>query len=208
VVARAAGAPDVEHDYRPIRDYALIGDCHGAALVSCEGSIDWCCLGRFDADPVFCRILDAHSGGYFSIHPVERFSVTRRYLSGTNILETTFKTGGGRVRVTDFMPVGRRQGSSTHNYVDLVALNGVVRVVEAQKGSLELSVRYRPSVAFGCKEGELSADANRICIERGPILYHDMAGFSVTPAVLPRRGSASIADNDLSLSWRRSRCHH
>jgi GH15 family glucan-1,4-alpha-glucosidase len=46
----------------PIADYVLIGDCHGSALVSHAGSIDWCCLRRFDADPVFFRILDANKG--------------------------------------------------------------------------------------------------------------------------------------------------
>ena len=59
-----------EPRYRPIRDYAAIGDCHGAALVSRDGSIDWCTLRRFDADPVFCRILDAERGGFWSIRPL------------------------------------------------------------------------------------------------------------------------------------------
>jgi alpha,alpha-trehalase len=55
--------------YVPIRDYAAIGDCHGAALVSRDGSVDWCCLGRFDAEPVFCHLLDAQKGGLLSVHP-------------------------------------------------------------------------------------------------------------------------------------------
>lgn len=45
-----------EYAYPPIRDYGLIGDRHGAALVGRNGSVDWCCLGRLDSDPVFCRI--------------------------------------------------------------------------------------------------------------------------------------------------------
>ncbi len=55
--------------YRPIRDYALVGDCHGAALVARDGSVDWCCLRRFDAAPVFWRILDAAKGGFFQVCP-------------------------------------------------------------------------------------------------------------------------------------------
>ncbi len=50
-------------EYLPIRDHALIGDCRGAALVSRWGSIDWCCLQRFDADPLFAGLLDARGGG-------------------------------------------------------------------------------------------------------------------------------------------------
>lgn len=60
--------------YLPIRDYGIIGDCHGSALVSRNGSVDWCCLGRFDADPVFCRILDANRGGFLSVMPRGEFS--------------------------------------------------------------------------------------------------------------------------------------
>jgi len=171
---------ELKHDYRPIRDYALIGDCHGAALVSRDGSIDWCCLGRFDADPVFCRLLDARIAGYFSIRPIEAFSVTRAYLRATNVLETRFTTDSGTVVITDFMPIGRRLGSGTHNYVDLVAPNWVVRIVEVSQGAVELSVHYRPTILFGRKRAKLRVGTNCISVESGPFLYHDIAGFSVT----------------------------
>jgi GH15 family glucan-1,4-alpha-glucosidase len=98
--------------YSPIRDYALIGDCHGCALVSRAGGIDWCAFGRFDAPPVFCRILDSNKGEFFSITPSGPFETERSYLDGTNILRTVFKSDGGSVAVTDYMPVGRRPGAS------------------------------------------------------------------------------------------------
>lgn len=53
--------------YLPIGDYVLIGDCHGSALVARDGSIDWCCLGRFDAAPALWRLLDAEKGATFEI---------------------------------------------------------------------------------------------------------------------------------------------
>ena len=91
--------------YPPISDYALIGDCHSAALIARDGSVDWFCPGRFDAPAVFCRMLDADRGGYFRSAPTGPFSVERHYRGATNVLETTFSAHGGRVRATDLMPI-------------------------------------------------------------------------------------------------------
>ncbi|KKK97773.1 hypothetical protein LCGC14_2649410, partial [marine sediment metagenome] len=90
--------------YPPISDYGLISDMHSCALVSKTGSIDWCCFPRFDSPAVFSRILDWGKGGYFKVAPGGVRSVSRRYLPGTNILETTFETDTGVARLTDFMP--------------------------------------------------------------------------------------------------------
>ncbi|HTX06524.1 MAG TPA: trehalase-like domain-containing protein, partial [Steroidobacteraceae bacterium] len=75
--------------YPPISDYALIGDCHSAALVSRQGSIDWCCLPRFDSDSCFGRLLDCSNGGHFQIAPAGRFSSRREYLEKSLVLATT-----------------------------------------------------------------------------------------------------------------------
>src|SRR5512142_2181209 len=87
--------------YQPISSYALIGDCHSAALVSAKGSIDWACLRRFDAGGVFGRILDADKGGAFELRTVLPALITRSYLPDTNVLETVFETASGRARVLD-----------------------------------------------------------------------------------------------------------
>jgi GH15 family glucan-1,4-alpha-glucosidase len=64
--ARQPGHGQTAHgSYPPIADYALLSDCHLAALVSRDGSIDWCCFHRFDARPVFARLLDRATGGHF-----------------------------------------------------------------------------------------------------------------------------------------------
>src|SRR5919204_187040 len=79
--------------YPPISDYALISDCHSGALVSKDGSIDWCTFHRFEARPVFGRILDWAKAGFFRIAPLDDdYEPTRRYLPGTNVLETTCST--------------------------------------------------------------------------------------------------------------------
>src|SRR4051812_28945021 len=82
-------------DHAPIGDYALIGDCRGAGLVSRDGSLDWLCLPRFDSPALFAALLDADAGGRFRIRPTEPFRTERRYLPDTNIIETTFHCPGG-----------------------------------------------------------------------------------------------------------------
>lgn len=117
----AQGTSELENRsaYLPIRDYAMIGDCHGCALVSRAGSIDWCAFRRFDAPPAFCRLLDARKGGFMSVTPTEAFTVERSYIDSTNILRTVFTTATGRAAVTDYMPVGRQPSASAHDYVSL-----------------------------------------------------------------------------------------
>jgi alpha,alpha-trehalase len=166
-------------DKTAIRDYGLIGDCHGAALVSGDGAVDWCCLGRFDAEPVFCRLLDRDRGGFLSVTPTANCTTTRAYVADTNLLRTICTAASGEAAITDFMPVGRRPGSGTHNYVELVAPKQLVRIVEARQGAIELRIRYRPSLAFGAERPRLQFGANVITAGAGPMLLHDVIGFSL-----------------------------
>lgn len=76
---------------------------HTCALVSKAGSIDWFCLPSFDSPAVFGRILDWRKGGHFQVSPKGVQSVSRRYLPGTNVLETTFRTEIGVAKLTGFM---------------------------------------------------------------------------------------------------------
>ena len=140
-VAAAAGT-------RPIADYAAIGDCHGAALVAGDGRIDWCCFQRFDAAPVFCRLLDDGRGGFWSLAPTAPATRERAYRSDTNVHEIVFTTATGRVRVVDLMPVGRREGAGAHDYTSLRAPHWLVRRVEALEGEVEMATTYRPGAGL------------------------------------------------------------
>jgi len=90
-----------------IGDYALIGDCHSAALVGRDGSIDWLCFPRFDSPAVFAGILDDERGGSFRIRAAGARESRRRYLDDTNVLVTEFPTDAGVLEITDCMPVER-----------------------------------------------------------------------------------------------------
>ncbi len=155
--ARAAGeAPAValdalEHEprYLGIEEYALVGDTRGAALVGRDGRVDWCALGRFDADPVCCRLLDADRGGFLSVRPPVPCTSQRRYLPKTAVLETVLQTSTGTVRLLDFMPVGRNPAASAHDYVRLEAPGWFVRVIEGLAGRMRLRVRCRSTRDHG-----------------------------------------------------------
>jgi GH15 family glucan-1,4-alpha-glucosidase len=90
----------------PIEDYALIGDCHSAALVGRDGSIDWLCLPRFDSGACFAALLGTPEHGRWLLAPAEPVHATRRrYVPGTLILETEHVTASGAVVVIDYMPL-------------------------------------------------------------------------------------------------------
>lgn len=91
---------------RPLASYAPIGDGRTVALIGTDGGIDWLPLPGLTDLPVFARLLDEDTGGCVELQPTEKFRSERRYLPGTNVLETTFSTASGTVRVTDALVSG------------------------------------------------------------------------------------------------------
>jgi GH15 family glucan-1,4-alpha-glucosidase len=128
--------------YPPVGDYALISDCHCSALVSRRGSVDWCCMPRVDSDSCFGRLLDWNDGGYCLIAPEDDGSaMARRYLQGTMVLETHFKTEQGEVRLYDFFVMDAAAPEQTHY--------NLVRLVEGVTGEVRMSVEVRPRFDYG-----------------------------------------------------------
>src|SRR3982751_3756889 len=108
----------------PIEDYAVIGDCETAALISRGGSIDWLCWPRFDSGACFAALLGSPKHGRWLIAPrAPRLNVTRRYRDDTLILETTVETKEGVVTVIDFMPI---RASVSHLVRMVVGVEGRV----------------------------------------------------------------------------------
>jgi GH15 family glucan-1,4-alpha-glucosidase len=161
-----------------IEDYALIGDTQTAALVGRDGSIDWLCVPRFDSGAVFAALLGNRDNGRWQITPAGGHRrTTRRYVDDTLVLETTFHTDEGVVRLTDCMPIRGRT-------VD------IVRLVEGVEGRvpmhMDLTIRFDygsivPWVGRG-EDGMLRAVA-------GPdaVILH-------SPVRMHGAGKATVAD--------------
>ena len=129
-----------------IADYALIGDCHSAALVGRDGSIDWACFPCFDSPAIFCAMLDARSGGSWSLAARDATQATRAYLPDTNVLVTTFTTPGGVLEVTDCMPVERSDPGEPRR---VMAHAAIMRRARCTAGEVEARVRLAPRFEYG-----------------------------------------------------------
>ena len=135
-----AGADDataVSGGSQRIEDYALIGDCTTAALVSRAGGIDWLCWPRFDSDACFAALLGTPDHGRWLIAPdAAQPTVSRAYRDGSLVLETVFDTDTGSVAVIDFMPIGERHSS-------------VARIVEGRRGQVTMTMSLALRFNYG-----------------------------------------------------------
>ena len=142
---RQTQAAVTDEDSRPIADYGLLADCNSAALVDRDGSISWLCLPRYDSPAVFAQILDP-DGGHWQIKPSGACRSERRYVPGTLVIETTFVTESGTVRLTDAMAF--REGQR-HHELGFGAPHLVLRLVEGVLGEVELDFELAPRPEYG-----------------------------------------------------------
>jgi len=124
--------------YQPIENYGIIGNLHTVALVGLNGSIDFMCFPRFDAPSVFCRLLDADKGGFFSLAPVMDNMVSKQlYLPNTNVLVTRFFSDEGIAELIDFMPVTDQEDKGT-----------VIRKIKTVRGHIHFHLHCAPRFQY------------------------------------------------------------
>jgi GH15 family glucan-1,4-alpha-glucosidase len=209
-----------------IHDYAAVGDCRSAALVSRYGSVDWLCWPRFDSPSIFAAILDKNKGGYWSISPMGPSQFERAYIRDSNVLATNFITPTGRAILTDLMPVASEEFKRQHMLPD----HELLRQVICTEGEIQLEVAFCPRPCYGAKDGHiknLGVQGLRIDVGRGayffrssvPLRVHgnearaeisiragDVVHFSLSyseesPAVLPALGESARASIERSVKW-------
>ena len=124
-----------------LENLGLIGNCQFSALVSRAGEVVWCCLPRFDSEPVFSTLLDERNGGRFTVGTPDGAEGTQRYLDNTNVLETTFRTPNGSFRVIDFAP-------RLVQYERVTRPTQLYRIVEPLEGTPQVRVVCEPRLGW------------------------------------------------------------
>jgi len=170
---RGRESASVRSPFPPIADYGFLSDCHTAALVAPDGSVEWLCVPRFDAPSVFGSLLDRDAGA-FRLGP---FGVdvptARAYVPGTNVLETTWHTPTGWAVVREALTMGPRQGEDTvtpHTRppADDDAEHVLVRLVECIEGRLEIELLCEPVFDYGRTPADWTVvEGNRFAADAG-----------------------------------------
>ncbi|MGQ0658315.1 MAG: glycoside hydrolase family 15 protein [Chromatiales bacterium] len=143
-----------------LEDLGLIGNCQFSALIERTGSVVWCCLPRFDSEPVFGRLLDP-AGGEFSIEPADGQPGSQRYCENTNVLETAFDSPGGAFRILDFAP-------RFVQHERLFRPTQLVRIVEPLRGTPTVRVRCEPRLGWSMRAPQVLHGSNHLRFEGHP----------------------------------------
>jgi GH15 family glucan-1,4-alpha-glucosidase len=143
-----------------IEDYGLIGDCHTAALIGSDGSMDWLCMPRFDSSSMFGALLGDEDHGRWLVAPTGKVVETSRaYVDDTFVLVTTWRTDSGVVEVTDFMPTDDRRADIVRR---ITGIEGSVELHE------ELRIRFDYAAALPWLRQAPEAGGNAIIAVAGP----------------------------------------
>src|SRR5919197_5103143 len=186
--------------FLPIADYAMLSDSSSAALVSKDGSIDWLCLPRFDSSALFARLLDPDAG-HWQIAPGEPYTVERRYLPGTLVLETTFTTTSGKAKLVDALAF--KEGRRGHG-LGMAAPHELLRLVEGVSGRVELELELAPRPEYGLVHPlvRMTDDGARTFGGPNPIAVRSGAPLRVEESTM--RASFAVGEGEsagFSLRW-------
>lgn len=166
-----------------LEDLGLIGNCQFSALVARSGAVVWCCLPRFDSEPVFASLLDQKDGGEFVVGPPSGELGTQRYQENSNVLETTFRTPDGIFRVIDFAPRFFLHGRAFRP-------TQLYRIIEPIEGTPRVCVRCSPRMGWSKQQPAQTWGSHHIRYEGFaaqlrlttdlPLSYLDGRAFSLT----------------------------
>jgi GH15 family glucan-1,4-alpha-glucosidase len=167
-------APTGASGFTPIAEYGFLSDCHTGALVGPDGAVDWLSVPRFDSPSIFTALLD-RSAGHFRVGPYGVYVPTaRRYLPGTNVLETTWMTRSGWLIVRDCLAIGPWRegadyGSPTRPPTDDCAQHTLLRVIECVQGTVELEAVCEPMFDYAREpaQWEMSDEHHGLAHGRG-----------------------------------------
>ncbi|WP_406446895.1 glycoside hydrolase family 15 protein [Streptomyces sp. NBC_01613] len=146
--------------YAELRDYAVIGDGRSAALIAGDGSVDWLAWPDLDSPTLFAAVLDHVQGGQFVLQPEVPYSTARRYVPGTNVLETTFTTACGTVRLTDALTIP--------DSLSLAPGRELVRRIEGLAGSVPMRWSIQPRFGYGAHAPHLVCRSGAPVFSSGP----------------------------------------
>jgi GH15 family glucan-1,4-alpha-glucosidase len=187
----AAGNDD---SWPAIQDYAIIGDCRSAALVSLYGSIDWLCWPRFDKPAIFAALLDRKRGGFWRISPVGHATIKRQYVQDSNVLETHFTSDSGTSVLTDLMP----GVSHTSRQNSLMPDHEIIRKVSCVAGEMDLQIEFCPMADYGKSKVEIrqfGALGLKIHVGRGAYWLRSSVPLQITDGSARTRTVLRSGDN-------------
>ncbi len=166
-----------------LSELGLIGNCQCSALVDHHGRIVWCCLPRFDSEPVFSTLLDEQDGGELTVMSADGAPGLQRYLENTNVLETTFSGKSGSFRVIDFMPRFIQFDRSFRP-------TKIVRIVEPLDGTPRVRITCRPKLGWSKATPKVDQGSNHLSFHGFgselrlttdvPLAYIGADGFALT----------------------------
>lgn len=176
----------------------MIGDCHTAALVSRQGSIDWLCLPDFDSGACFAALLGTAAHGYWSISPAEPIrSIRRQYSDGTLILETEFDTESGSAKLIDCM-VPRQE------------MPELLRVVVGARGQVRMKLELVIRFDYGSVVPWVQRMGNGISAIAGPDMIRLRADVPLHSENMKTEAEFTISEGQkvaFDLSWYPSNQH-
>ena len=178
--------------FAPIGSYAAIGDGRTVALLAADGSVDFMSLPSLHAPTTFAALLDPERGGRFTLAPTGEFDVARRYVGRTNVLETTYRTGGGVVRATEALTL---QDGGLLPWVELA------RRIEGVEGSVRLEWRLEPRFDWGREPPRIVGRGDLITAEGAglQLAVHSWDAGQIEPEEEALAGSFELAAGERAL---------